>query len=76
MRNWRDFLLATFLTTACVALPQFTATELSAHLVAMLGCFALIWRLAATTTDSESIDETLERLESIDRQIQKLTDSK
>ena len=53
MQNWRDLFLATMLIATCVALPQFVNTGTAPFIIALLGCFSLIWRLARVQTDQE-----------------------
>lgn len=56
MQSWRDLCLSTLLLGTCVAMPQVTGMETMPLLVALIGCFSLIWRLARVQTDQEERD--------------------
>ncbi len=65
MKNWRDFAMASLVLLVCVGMPQVLGVSGDAfpHLIALLGSFALIWRLCETHLKATDVDEIHERLD-------------
>lgn len=61
MKNYKDLFLATCLLIVCVGLPQFTGVSMAPFLLALSGCFLLIWKLAKVQTEDDEREERVRR---------------